>query len=130
MGKRRPTVEVMELSDVRGHLNNLVNCVYRHEARVVVEKSGIPVAGIVSADDLARLDRLDRERAERFAVIDEMRAAFQGVPADEIEREAERSLAEVRDEHAQPSADTRSGQYWTPTLLSRAFPPRQGPWRN
>jgi prevent-host-death family protein len=96
----------MKISDVRGQLNSLVNRVYRHEARVIVEKSGIPVAGIVSADDLARLDRLDQERAERFAVIDEMRAAFQGVPAEEIEREADRSLAEVRAEHVRPGEDT------------------------
>lgn len=90
--------QTMKISEVRGQFNNLVNRVYRKETRVVVEKSGIPVAGIVSADDLRRLDRLDQERAERFSVIDEMRAAFRDVPADEIEREASRSLADVRAE--------------------------------
>lgn len=98
MGKRQPPVEVMKISDVCGRFNSLVNRVYRHEIRVVVEKSGIPVAGIVSADDLERLDRLDRERAARFDVIDEMRAAFRDVPAEEIEREAARTLAQVRAE--------------------------------
>ncbi len=41
---------------------------------------------------------MDDERSPSFAVIDEMRAAFRDVPAEEIEREAERALAEVRAE--------------------------------
>jgi prevent-host-death family protein len=88
----------MKISDVRGQLNSLVNRVYRKETRVVVEKSGIPVAGLVSAEDLQRLDRLDRERAERFGILDEMRAAFKDVPTAEIEQQAARTLAEVREE--------------------------------
>ncbi len=63
-----------------------------------MEKSGIPVAGIVSADDLRRLDRLDRERAERFKVLEEFGEAFKDVPAEELEREVARALAEVRAE--------------------------------
>lgn len=86
----------MKISDVRGQLNTLVNRVYRGETRVVVEKSGMPVAAIVSTDDLARLDRLDRERAERFQVIDEMRRAFAGVSVEEIEPETDRMTAEIR----------------------------------
>jgi len=52
----------MKISEVKQQFNRLVNQVYRRETRVMVEKSGIPVAGIVSAEDLERLDRLDRER--------------------------------------------------------------------
>lgn len=96
----RAGTETMKISDVKQQLNSLVNRVYRQETRVLVEKSGIPVAAIVSADDLRRLERLDEERAERFKVIDEMRAAFRDIPAEEIEQEAARSLAEVRAERA------------------------------
>ncbi len=103
MREQQPVTQTMKISEVRGQFNNLVNRVYRKETRVVVEKSGIPVAGIVSADDLRRLDRLDRERAEHFNVIDEMRDSFRDVPAEEIEREADRSLDEVR-------AEQRAGQ--------------------
>ena len=98
MREPQPVTQTMKISDVRGQLNTLVNRVFRKETRVVVEKSGIPVAAIVSTDDLARLDRLDRERAERFAVIDEMRQAFKDVPAEEIERETDRITAEIRAE--------------------------------
>ncbi len=98
MRMHQPTTQTMKISTVRAELNTLVNQVYRKETRVVVEKSGIPVAALVSTDDLARLSQLDRERAERFAILDELRAAFRDVPPEELEREAERALAEVRAE--------------------------------
>src|SRR5215213_6150511 len=96
--KTQPVTQTMKISSVRAELNTLVNQVYRHETRVVVEKSGIPVAALVSTDDLKRLDEFDRERAARFAILDEMRAAFRDVPPEELEREAARALAEVRAE--------------------------------
>jgi prevent-host-death family protein len=94
----QPTTQTMKISEVKQQLNRLVNQVYRRETRVMVEKSGIPVAGIVSAEDLRRLDRLDRERAERFKVPEEFGEAFKDVPVDELEREVARALAEVRAE--------------------------------
>ncbi len=98
MRDQQPTTRTMKISDVKQQLNRLVNQVYRQETRIVVEKSGIPVAGIVSAADLRRLDRLDQERAERFKILDEFGAAFADVPADELEREVERAITEVRAE--------------------------------
>ena len=98
MRQQPPMTETMKISDVKQQLSRLVSRVYRQETRVVVEKSGIPVAGIVSAEDLRRLDRLDRERAERFKILDEFGAAFRDVPAEELEREVGRALAEVRAE--------------------------------
>jgi prevent-host-death family protein len=94
----QPTTQIMKISEVKQQLNRLVNQVYRCETRVMVEKSGIPVAGIVSAEDLRRLDRLDRERAERFKVLEEFGEAFKDVPAEELEQEVARALAEVRAE--------------------------------
>ena len=61
---------------------------------------------MVSADDLSRQDRIDRDRAERFGIIDEMRAAFEDVSTEEIEREAARALAEVRVEMRRESQDS------------------------
>ena len=96
MRASQPETQTMKISEVRSQLNTLVNQVYRHETRVLVEKSGIPVAALVSIDDLDELNRAERERAGRFAIIDEMREAFKGVPQEEIEREADRAVAEAR----------------------------------
>jgi len=93
-----PMMRTMKISEVKQQLNRLVNQVYRHETRIMVEKSGIPVAGIVSPHDLERLARLDRERAERFKILEEFGEAFKDVPAEELEREVARTIAEVRAE--------------------------------
>lgn len=88
-GQRRMK-QTMTATDVRQQFASVINRVARKEARVVVEKSGVPVAGIVTADDLERLERLEREAD--FAIIDELREAFRDVPDEEIERETDRIL--------------------------------------
>jgi prevent-host-death family protein len=93
-----PVTETMKISDVRSNINSLVNEVYRHEKRVIIEKSGIPVAAVVSLEDIRKLDQLQKNREEMFKVIDEMRAAFAGVPPEEIEQMADRTVAEARAE--------------------------------
>jgi hypothetical protein len=61
-------------------------------------KDGSPVAALISVADLELLRQLEEERARDFAVIDEMRAVFKDVPAEEIEREVENAVLEVRHE--------------------------------
>lgn len=103
MRKQGPMTQTMKISDVKSKLSSLVNEVYRKETRVLVEKSGIPVAAIISANDLARLAQLEQERAQRFEVIDRVRDAFQDVPAEEIEQETDRIIAGIRaDNRATP----------------------------
>jgi prevent-host-death family protein len=86
----------IKLSEARSTFSSLINDVFRTRGRVLIEKSGIPVAAVVSLDDLEHLERLDAERAERFKVVDEFRAAFADVSPEEIEREAAKAVAEAR----------------------------------
>jgi prevent-host-death family protein len=96
MREQDPVTQTMKISDVKNRLSSLVNEVYRKETRVLVEKSGIPVAALVSAEDLARLARLDRERQERRQLLDRMRAPFKGIPPEQIEADVAAVVAEVR----------------------------------
>ena len=98
MREREPMTETMTVTQVRGNWSKIVNAVFRRQKRVVLEKAGIPVAALVSAEDLERLRRYDAERAADFAVIDRMRAAFQDVPDEELEREIARANAAARAE--------------------------------
>ena len=93
---REPTTQSIEMAEAAGDLDTLVGRVSQGNTRVLVEKAGVPVAGLVSAEDLKRLDRLDRERAERFRVIDEARTAFDDTSPEDIDREADRAVAELR----------------------------------
>jgi hypothetical protein len=73
--------------------------VFRREARVIIEKSGIPVAAMLSMDEFQLYLRLKSKREERFKILDEMRAAFKDVPFEELEREVEKAVAEGRAEN-------------------------------
>lgn len=109
MPDREPTTQTVKASEARAQWSRLINKVARRQSRFIVEKSGIPVAAIVSADDLARLNHLEQERRRDFAIIDESRTAFRDVPDEELEREVSKALAEVRAEHRQrrSPADSR-----------------------
>jgi prevent-host-death family protein len=87
------TNKIVKATEARDRLPQLLNSVYRGEGRVVVERSGIPVAAIVSPQDLAALDRLDAQRAELADVLAEMREAFKDVPQEEIEEETNKAVA-------------------------------------
>ena len=90
--------QVMKASDVRQQWSQLLNKVFRSQTRIVVEKSGIPVAAVISVEDLARFNNLEELREQRFKALDDMRDAFKDVPADEIEREVKKALNQVRAE--------------------------------
>lgn len=92
----QPPTQTIAASEARQRWADLLNQVFRREVRVIIEKSGLPAAALISADDLARLIRFDEERAMRFQALDASRAAFAGVPDDEIEREVARAVEEAR----------------------------------
>jgi prevent-host-death family protein len=98
MPDREPLTQTMNATDVRRNWSRILNRVFRREARVIIEKRGIPVAALISARDLERLQELEAQRARRFAALDEVGAAFKDVPADELEREVANAISEVRAE--------------------------------
>jgi prevent-host-death family protein len=105
--------QTMKASAVRANWATLLNKVYKGETQVVVEKSGIPVAAVVSAKDYEEFKRLKERRAERFAILDQLREAFKDVPPQELEREVAKAVAqaraEIRSERASATRDTSGG---------------------
>ena len=99
--------QTIKASDVRQQWSEVLNKVFRKETQVIVEKSGIPVAAIISTEDLARLHRLEAQRQKDFAILDEMRDAFKDVPPDELEREVANAVASVRQEHRKKEEQSR-----------------------
>src|SRR5215213_5491724 len=86
--------QTINVTDARQQWSKLVDRVFRSRERVIVEKSGIPVAAIISAADLERLTRMEAERVERFKVLDDIRDAFKDVSLEEIERQVAQAVAE------------------------------------
>lgn len=97
-----PIETTMNLSDTKQHLSRVVNSVARGEARIVVEKSGLPVAAIISAEEYRRFKRHEQERdavrARLYEVFGRFSDAFDDVPDEELERQLSKARAEVRAE--------------------------------
>lgn len=111
MGKpEQPATQTLNASEARRQWSDVLDRVGRHETRIIIEKSGVAVAAIVSTEDLGRLKRLDAQRRERFAILDKIRESFTGVPEEEIEREVSRAVAEVREERRQRFAEPPAPQ--------------------
>lgn len=93
--------QIMKASDVRAQWSQLLNKVFRNQTRVVVEKSGIPVAAVISAEDLQRFAQMEEQRARRFKVLDRIGEVFKDVPEKEIEKEVKKAISQVRAEKRQ-----------------------------
>jgi prevent-host-death family protein len=95
---KTPALETMNVSEARKQFSETLDRVHRREARVVVEKSGIPVGAIVSMDDLEQLKRIDRNRTQLLEAMTNIARHFEDVPEAELEREVEKAIAEVKAE--------------------------------
>lgn len=96
MREREPMTQTIKASEARQRFSQVINKVFRRETRVIVEKSGIPVAAIISAQDLERLAQLEWERAERFKALEESWQAFKDVKPEEVEQEVAKAVAAGR----------------------------------
>jgi PHD/YefM family antitoxin component YafN of YafNO toxin-antitoxin module len=86
-------------NEARERLDELLSFTGEEQGhRVVVERDGKPVAALISIADLARLDLFLREREQDFQVLSELSRAFDGIPDEEIEREALKAVMEIRAE--------------------------------
>jgi prevent-host-death family protein len=86
----------IKFTEARPHLSELLNRVHDKELRLKVTKGNLPVAAIVSIEDLERLNQLDAQRERDFRVFDEIRAAFADETPEQIEREVATVIAQVR----------------------------------
>jgi prevent-host-death family protein len=93
--KTIPT-RTMKFTEARPHLSELLNRVHDKELRLKVTKGNLPVAAIVSVEDLERLNQLDAQREREFRVFDEIGAAFADETPEQIEREVATVIAQVR----------------------------------
>jgi prevent-host-death family protein len=81
-----PIGEAINVTEARRTWSDLLNRVFRREARVVIEKSGIPVAAVISYRDYEIFLMMKQKRDEGFKSIEQFSAAFRDVPPEEIER--------------------------------------------
>jgi len=88
-------VKRMSAKDARNNFTDVLGLVYYSKEAVIVEKQGRPFAVVISPEDY---ERLIKERQERFAILDEIRARNQDVTPDEAEADVAREIAASRQE--------------------------------
>lgn len=106
MLQQSPETETKPIAEARAGLDEVVRRVRNEEVRVILEEHGEPLAVLVSTEDLRRLRRLDEQMSRRRQLLQDMREPFRNVPPEEIERETDRILDEIRAENrrARPQA--------------------------
>ncbi len=92
-----PKTETKSISETRQHFSETLNRVYRGEARVVVEKSGIAVGAIVSVIDLDALKRIDEDKRQALQALADIQSGFADIPDDELEHEVAKAVSEARE---------------------------------
>ena len=79
--------------EVRTQLGRIMKDVRGGRVRVLVEKSGVPMVGIISAEEF---QRVVTEREARFAVVDRIRRRVPSVPDAEIQQDIRAGLKTTR----------------------------------
>ena len=90
---RSVRIRIVSAVKARTHLGEILKEVQGGRARVLVEKSGVPMVGFISAEEF---QRLIAEREARFEVVDRIRSGLPAFPDTELERDIRQALTDVR----------------------------------
>jgi|GEM_PF-2811757 len=90
----RPVEETMKLSDTKQQFSRVINRVARGEANIIVEKSGLPVAALVSIDEYRQRKEAGEEAEEEVQGETLYRLVEQGViSSDDLDDEEQLDIA-------------------------------------
>ena len=98
MREREPQTQTIKASEARQRWSQLLNKVFCRESRVIVEKSGVPVAAIISPADLERFEQLDQERDQRWSAFLTIAERFADEDPDEVEHFVAEEIEAMRAE--------------------------------
>ena len=91
------TAKVIPAVEARVHLGEIMKRSFKNGDRFIVEKAGIPMIAILSADEYTRFIQ---EREEQFKIFDKIRAKAPNLPVEEIEKDVRGAMQAVRKKHA------------------------------
>lgn len=86
-------VKTVPALEARTQFGQIMKEVQGGQARVLVEKSGVPMVGIISAQEF---QRVIAEREAKFEVVDRIRRRLPSVTDREIQRDVWEALKRAR----------------------------------
>jgi prevent-host-death family protein len=108
--KRKPMLRIVPAAKVKNNFGEVIKRVYENDEVQIIERAGLPVAGIVSMSDIERLypekvkqmPRLERSAKRQQAwdrlikVLDETQKGGEKFTEEEVEADVLRAVQEVR----------------------------------
>lgn len=107
MRAEEPAIEKISASAARQKWGRLLNRVFQGEARVIVERSGLPIAAIISIADLDRLLIDDVKRRQISQVFEEIWAVNKDADPEEVSRDVAEEITAMRAERSVSKATRR-----------------------
>ena len=109
MRDREPITQTLKDSEARQRWSELLDKVFRRETRVIVEKSGVPVAAIISPEDLERFEQIEQEREQRWSSFLAIADRFDEEDPDEVQRFVTEEIEAMRaDERARATTSPKA----------------------
>ena len=109
MDDRINVTEILDVSMAPDAVRLLLERVTVDRRTIVIQEEGHEVAALISVADLERLRSLDRQRSERFAVIQEIHARNGDLDPNEAEQDIAEEIAAMRaEERSQAATPTRA----------------------
>lgn len=93
MKRQSNTTKKIPALQARTRFGEILKNVQSGQIRYLVEKGGIPVAGIISAEEF---QRLFEEREARFRIIEEIRTGLPSVSEEEVLKDVTSVITGVR----------------------------------
>lgn len=108
--KRKPILRIVPAAKAKNNFGQVIKRVYERDEVQIIERAGLPVAGIVSMSDIERLypekvkqiPTLERSARRQRAwdrlikVLDETQKGSERFTEEEVEADALRAVQEVR----------------------------------
>ncbi len=86
-------IKIVPALEARTQFGQILKEVQGGQVRVLVEKSGVPMVGIISAQEF---QRVIVEREARFEVVDRIRRRLPSVPDREVQQDVREAFKQVR----------------------------------
>ncbi len=107
---KQPPIEIVQADEVGQRWAQLAPEVSTERKRILVKQHDAPAVAIISARDLARLQRFEAQEREGLRVLAASRAAFKDVPDEELEREVDRAIQQARERSRRTDPEEHSAQ--------------------
>ena len=89
--------KVIPAVEARVHLGEIMKRSFKRGERFIVEKAGIPMVAILSADEYVRLIQ---EREEQLKIFDRIKAKTPNTTSKEAEKDIRKAIQAVRKKRA------------------------------